>query len=238
MPSNKPVKKKSSILTRDFLKILLYMDKYIYLHGFASSPESSKAQFFNKKFQQKGIELFIPDLNEPTFSTLTISRMKRQVGAQIKKSKSVIIIGSSLGGLTAALLAQRYKNVRAIILMAPAFEISTRRVSGLSKRELEQWSKKGYRNHMHYAHNKEYPLHFKFSEDAAKQDAISLKRKVPALVFHGINDTVVPYEVSVRYLEKQGVNVRLFLLSSDHSLGNSLEIMWAHTTAFLDSLEK
>ena len=35
----------------------------LYLHGFASSPQSSKATFLSRKFTERGIRVIVPDLN-------------------------------------------------------------------------------------------------------------------------------------------------------------------------------
>ncbi|MBW8713318.1 MAG: esterase, partial [Acidobacteria bacterium] len=51
----------------------------LYLHGFASSPESSKATFLSRKFAERGISMIVPDLNAPDFSTLTVTRMLQPV---------------------------------------------------------------------------------------------------------------------------------------------------------------
>ena len=40
---------------------------YIYLHGFASSSQSFKAQKFQELFATKNIPLIIPDLNQNNF---------------------------------------------------------------------------------------------------------------------------------------------------------------------------
>jgi predicted esterase YcpF (UPF0227 family) len=50
----------------------------IYLHGFASSPGSSKATRFGRELKQRGIPYDCPDLNEPAFETLTVTRMLEQ----------------------------------------------------------------------------------------------------------------------------------------------------------------
>ena len=72
-----------------------------YLHGFASSARSSKATYFAGKLRELGIELHTPDLNEPDFSTLTISRMVEQVGKAIEALPGpIVLIGSSLGPLS------------------------------------------------------------------------------------------------------------------------------------------
>ena len=36
------------------------MTRVVYLHGFASSPHSSKAQFFRRKFAARGVPMEIP----------------------------------------------------------------------------------------------------------------------------------------------------------------------------------
>ena len=58
----------------------------LYLHGFASSARSSKATFFARKFRDAGVELQTPDLNQPDFSTLTITRMVEQVRRVIDRA--------------------------------------------------------------------------------------------------------------------------------------------------------
>jgi hypothetical protein len=47
----------------------------VYLHGFASSPPSGKAQWFARALAAHGITMACPDLNLPEFETLTVTRM-------------------------------------------------------------------------------------------------------------------------------------------------------------------
>ena len=69
-----------------------------YLHGFASSPQSSKAQFLAEKLADAGKTLHCPDLNKPDFSTLTVSRMLQQVEKAITALTpgDVALIGDKL----------------------------------------------------------------------------------------------------------------------------------------------
>src|SRR6476646_8388913 len=95
---------------------------YLYLHGFASSPRSTKAQDLRDRFQALGIELTVPDLNQPDFAHLTLSRQLQQVAALIPSdSPPVTLIGSSFGGLTAAWAAQQHVQIQRLVLLAPAF---------------------------------------------------------------------------------------------------------------------
>ena len=51
------------------------MTRFVWLHGFASSPQSGKGQFMRARLEERGVHLVIPDLNEPSFFDLTVSRM-------------------------------------------------------------------------------------------------------------------------------------------------------------------
>jgi len=83
--------------------------RVLYLHGFASSPKSSKASFFATKFAARGIAVESPDLNEPDFSTLTVTRMLGQVSDCIDSGTDpVVLVGSSLGGFVAVHAAQQH----------------------------------------------------------------------------------------------------------------------------------
>jgi len=58
-----------------------------YLHGFASSPKSTKAEYFAERFARHGVPLRCPDFNQPDFSTLTMTRMLTQLEAAIAEFK-------------------------------------------------------------------------------------------------------------------------------------------------------
>ena len=47
--------------------------RVVYLHGFASSPQSSKAKFFAGKFAEAGVAFEAPRLDDGEFRNLTIS---------------------------------------------------------------------------------------------------------------------------------------------------------------------
>ena len=48
------------------------MTEFIYLHGFASGPNSQKACVFKERFKMAGLSLTIPDLQEDDFENLTL----------------------------------------------------------------------------------------------------------------------------------------------------------------------
>src|SRR5277367_2393224 len=100
--------------------------RVVYLHGFASSPQSSKAQFFLRRFTDAGIAVEIPQLDGGDFEHLTISGQLAVIEQTVGETPSVLM-GSSLGGYLAALYAARHpETVEKLIMMAPAFHFPRR----------------------------------------------------------------------------------------------------------------
>lgn len=60
---------------------------YIYLHGFASSPESTKAKYFRDRFSCLGIDLKTPDLNQNDFSGLSLTRQLHQIETEFLQTQ-------------------------------------------------------------------------------------------------------------------------------------------------------
>ncbi|MDY7025867.1 MAG: YqiA/YcfP family alpha/beta fold hydrolase [Pseudomonadota bacterium] len=86
----------------------------IYLHGFASSPKSIKAQQTAAFFKQQGLEKFlsIPDLTlSPKAAIEHIEQLIEQIGIDHVAG----FIGSSLGGYYAHFLAERHQKPAALI---------------------------------------------------------------------------------------------------------------------------
>ena len=57
------------------------MPRFVWLHGFGSSPTSTKATYVAARLAERGLALETPDFNEPSFRELTVSRMLRQLDA-------------------------------------------------------------------------------------------------------------------------------------------------------------
>ena len=206
------------------------MTRLVYLHGFASSPQSGKAQFFYRRFAERGLTLQIPQLDRNNFKGLTISGQLEVVEGEVQ-GDPVILIGSSLGGYLAALYAARHANIERLILMAPAFQFPQRMRGRFSEFDLARWKKEGTRLFFHYAFQSERPLGYQFVEDSALYEGEPDFRQ-PALIFHGTRDDVVPAEYSRQFAEGYP-NVRLCLMNSGHELTDVLEPMWAETSEFL-----
>ena len=203
---------------------------YIYLHGFASAPSSFKARYFKNKLDSS--EVIVPDLNQDDFYNLTLSRQIQQVGEIIESiNREIIVFGSSMGGLTALLLAEKYPSISKLVLMAPAFRMSELWVNG-DKARLQEWEQTGEVSLMHYGYNQEALLSYGFYNDLFLHDDKNFKRHLPVLNFHGINDDVVPVEFSREYQLTHPDNSNLIELDDDHGLGGHLDLMWDKVSNF------
>jgi pimeloyl-ACP methyl ester carboxylesterase len=212
----------------------------LWLHGFASSPKSSKARFARARFAERGQWLAIPDLNEPSFRELTVSRMLAQVDAFADESPlPLVLCGSSLGGYTAALwAASRPSRVAALVLLAPAFDLAARWQSGMKPEELARWQREGAYPVEHHAHGRTELLGARFLEDARALPPFPLP-DAPTLVLQGTRDEVVAPELArefARRMRDAGKTVRLVELDDGHELTGDLPALWREMAQHLDAL--
>ncbi|MHC5765198.1 MAG: YqiA/YcfP family alpha/beta fold hydrolase [Nostoc sp.] len=205
---------------------------YIYLHGFASSPKSAKAQDIGDRFTQIQTNLKIPDLNAGDFSQLTITRQLTQVAAEFSNdSTPVTLIGSSLGGLTAAHLGQQSLQVQRLVLLAPAFGFLSHWLPKLGDEEVQRWQQEKYIMVYHYGEQRPLPLSYDFVTDAAQYQEKLLQRPISTLILHGKKDEVIPIEASQDFAQSRPW-VELVELDSDHALSNVMEEIWQSIRLF------
>ncbi len=205
---------------------------YIYLHGFASSPQSAKAKYLRDRFHSVNHVLELLDLNQNDFSHLTLSRQIRQVQASLPPAPTpVTLIGSSFGGLTAAWVAERCPQVERLVLLAPAFGFPSNWLDRLSPEQWAQWRRDRYLPVHHYGAGQSLPLHYDFVTDALKYAWEGMQRSLPTLIVHGIQDDVIPVQMSQAYAQSRPW-VQLITLDSDHALGNAVSRIWQATREF------
>jgi pimeloyl-ACP methyl ester carboxylesterase len=204
--------------------------KYIYLHGFASSPDSAKARFIRDRFLEKQIALSVPNLNQNNFSDLTLTRQINQVSQEFGDGP-VTLIGSSLGGLTAVWLGEKYPHIERLVLLAPAFGFLSNYLTRLGSDAVQNWQESGFLSVYHYAEKRSLPLSYQFVLDSQNYSDHALRRSIPTLILHGKQDEVIPLTASQKYAQSRSW-VELIELDSDHGLGDALPEIWSKIQLF------
>lgn len=213
----------------------------LYLHGFASGPDSDKGVAVARHYAPV-CEVRRLDLRVPTFETMLPSAMldvTRAAIASAQPESPVVLFGSSLGGLTAARAAASSSSVKALILLAPAFGFTARWRERLGPAALAAWRDSGWLPIDDYALRRRARLHEAFLTDAERLDrefgpAAPLPA-IPTLIVHGERDDVVPIAGSVEWAQKSA-NVRLVRVDDDHSLTASLPIILREADALLSAV--
>jgi len=201
----------------------------LYLPGFASGPSSTKAVAYADHFAKRGITVERLDLRKPSFEHLRLSAMIAHVREQL--TGPAVLIGSSLGGLTAARVADEDDRIRAIVLLAPAFRLANRWQQQLGP-EWDEWQRTGWREVYDYTTGGSARVDFGFIEDILTFGRELPKVTVPALVMHGTQDETVPVEYS-RELAASHPNVELIELVDGHQLTESIPRLLVESDRFL-----
>lgn len=211
----------------------------LYLHGFASGPESYKGRAYEEHLGAEGYSVRRLDLRVPDRNGLRLSAMIDVTRRAADEHDRVAIIGSSLGGLVAAHVAAHHQAAVAGVLMAPAFGFAERWAGSFGPRGLERWRSGIPLRVEDHAGGPPLAVDYGFYEDAAAVEgawgptpAAARTRGVPLLAFHGRADETVAI-AGTRAFAAAHPEVELVELDDGHTLIESLPAMLARATAFL-----
>jgi len=216
------------------LSIERAVTKFLYLHGFASGPDSKKGVAISAHLARRGIEVQRLNLRVPSFEHLRLSAMIETARAAIgAEDDRAVVLGSSLGGLTAARLAERDARVVALVLLAPAFQLVSQwraRGGGAEWRAAEE---RGWFEVDDLVHGGRVHVDFELTNDVARVDSTPFPDvRVPTLIIHGTRDDVVAFDRS-RDFAAARPHVRLVPVDDGHDLGASLETITTEIDLFL-----
>eukprot|EP01112_Ceratiomyxa_fruticulosa_P013653 TRINITY_DN3850_c0_g1_i1.p1 TRINITY_DN3850_c0_g1~~TRINITY_DN3850_c0_g1_i1.p1 ORF type:complete len:221 (-),score=37.18 TRINITY_DN3850_c0_g1_i1:150-812(-) len=210
---------------------------FAYLHGFGSSPKSKKGVQLQSFFKNElNLQLYLPDLNNPSFSKLTYTGSLRaldELDAKYGQDAEWCLIGSSMGGYLSALWSSLHPDrVHKVMLLCPAFSMVERWAPLLGKEALEKWRITGTREFLDHATGLQTPLHYEFFEDSQRYPATPV---VPCktLIIHGKHDESVPIEFSRKYIVGKD-NVELKEVEDDHLLAKSVPFIEQECVKFFD----
>lgn len=207
--------------------------RLLYLHGFASSAASKKGVAVAERLARRGAGVNRLDLRAPSLERLDFAAILARVQDALGGARDrALLIGSSLGGLTAARMAERDARVFGLILLAPAFGFGERWRRHLGDDGWQRWMDEGWLEVHDHATGATTRVHADFARSVLACDAADEgfpDVRVPTLIFHGVHDDVVPVEASRRFAAGKP-HVRLVELDDGHDLVASLP-------AILDEIE-
>jgi len=185
------------------------------LHGFASSGNSTKAQYLRERFKAlPTVDFHALDFN-PTprdFEYMTITGMINRLRQYVLDHdfQRVFIVGSSMGALVGLNYAHRFGGVSRMLLLAPA----------LSYLRFERLDRV-----FHYGFNRELPLRDDLYVDG-RLYAEPVPPTVPVTIVHGRRDDVVPVANSRHYAALYPEKVELIEVDADHQVNDHLDFIW------------
>ena len=161
--------------------------KIIYLHGFNSSAESKKSKILDSYLkEEKLINLESPNLNTSP------SRAISQIEKIIKESSSrVCVLGSSLGGLYATFVADKY-DLKSVTINP----VVRNHISGM---------KDIVGSHKNFHTDEEYEFTTKDYLDLQKLGLKELKKPLNHLCFIKMSDEVLDHNKTLAYFSKSYV---------------------------------
>ena len=192
------------------------MADLVYLHGFASGPNGSKGSHCRAWAAAKGIPFHAPDLNLPSFEELTITAQVKATEALLRELREpAVVVGSSMGGLAATAAAYRGSLVQQLVLLAPAFGFSQRR---MNRPEWAMYRECGEMEVFHHAYGRTQCLGPALMGDLPHwADDGTWRLKVPVVVIHGKRDESVPLSESQAFVVRS-LNAKLVVVDDDHAL--------------------
>jgi uncharacterized protein len=216
----------------------------VFIHGFAGHRNGDKSLALEAACAQSGISFVAFDCrghgeSDGLMRDLRGTRLLEDLaavrdGLAARGINKLGLVGSSMGGFAAAWFAIRSVEVKACVLMAPAFRFLERRWKALSELEHQFWKGAGhvrYKNEfvdveVGYGLVEEWEL-FPFEQLTAQWTK-------PLLIFHGLADDTVPAGDSIEFQQNAAgpqIELRLFK-NGDHRLTAFKDEMAVETCRF------
>jgi pimeloyl-ACP methyl ester carboxylesterase len=201
----------------------------VFAHGFGSNRSGEKALALEQECERRGWGFAACDFrshgeSEGTMLDLRAARLLEDldliVGAAADRGMDpVFLVGSSMGGWAAAWHALRSRRpVAACALVAPAFRFLEWRM--LSQEERNRWRSSGRYRSSDGGAEVELSSGLLAEGEIFKVEELLSGCRTPLLIFHGMQDEVVPYTESVEFAAAScAPDLRLILFKSgDHRL--------------------
>lgn len=207
----------------------------LFITGFLSKRWGSKSQALAKWCREQGWGFCCYDVrgfgdSEGTFSDYSLSDWIADawtVVSLLQDGPRLTIVGNSIGGWIAWLIAQDCSIVERLVLIAPAFNMMGERAKEISVERCDRWKTTGWMPWDDDPLHKDWPLAWQWVEESERYWAESfLKlRQVKTTILHGLQDRVIRPAGSWRFVEEvlrrdPEFPIELLLKTGDHRLSS------------------
>lgn len=190
----------------------------ILLHGFLASKED--LYFLAKEFAREGFDALCIDLyghgeTQGEFKELTISKCVNDIHEiissfrEMKSYSKYSLLGYSIGGYIALSYCLKHNGITSSVLCAPVSDFKEL----FKQADIKEWKESNMLKDIELGIN--INLNYEFYKDGIEifnyKKAHEIKNKT--LIIHGSNDSVVPYEQSIK-LNETLQNSTLYLIDN------------------------
>ena len=205
----------------------------LFITGFLSKRWGNKSKALAEWCREKGCGFCCYDVrgfgeSEGSFTDYTLSDWiadARLVLSMLRDGPPITIVGNSLGGWIAWLMAREFQEIERLILIAPAFNMMGVRAKSIDPKRRHAWQSAGWMPWDDEPAHRDFPLAWKWVEESEAYWKTSLDRLRPVRtsILHGQQDSVILPQGSSQFVEKlQSVApsfpVELHLVPGDHRL--------------------
>ena len=205
----------------------------LFITGFLSKRWGNKSKALLKWCQEQSWGFSCYDVrgfgdSEGTFADYTLSDWiadARTVLSMAKDDRPIMIVGNSLGGWIAWLMAQEFREVDRLLLIAPAFNMMGVRAMSISPERRHDWHSAGWMPWDDDPLHQDWPLSWKWVEESESfwKTSFDRLRPVKTVIVHGLQDQVILPDGSIEFLKlllarDPAFPVELDLIHGDHRL--------------------
>lgn len=214
----------------------------VFITGLLSTRWGNKSRALLQWCQEQGWSFCCYDVrgfgdSDGVFTDYTLSDWLADARAVLSTFRSdaagrrtdggLTLVGNSLGGWIAWLMAQEWEEVDRAILIAPAFNMMGVRAQTISAERRHEWHTAGWMPWDDDPAHRDWPLSWKWvvESEAYWKSSFDRLRHVRTTIVHGLDDTVIHPEGSQEFLERlrrldPSYPVELLLVEGDHRLSS------------------
>jgi pimeloyl-ACP methyl ester carboxylesterase len=208
----------------------------LFITGFLSKRWGNKSTALAQWCEEKGWGFCCYDVrgcgdSGGSFTDYTLSdwiQDARVVLERLADGPPLTIVGNSLGGWIAWLLAQEYPVVEKLVLIAPAFNMMGVRAKSIEPERQQVWHKAGWMPWDDEPAHRDFPIAWKWVEESEAYWKTNFDRLRPVntAILHGQQDSVILPQGSSQFVEQvrsliPSFPIELHLVPGDHRLSSA-----------------